>query len=66
MEIVSIQQKFKAFIKNDPQLKKIYSKDLIDYLFMRPIYSIESLLQSLPQIETRQTASKYLQLLKEK
>ncbi len=61
-----MQLAYKKLFKEDPELKKIYSKDLIDYLFIRPIYSIETLLSSLPQIQTRQTASKYLQLIKRK
>lgn len=63
-QILKMQVAYKKLFKEDPELKKIYSKDLIDYLFIRPIYSIETLLSSLPQIQTRQTASKYLQLIK--
>jgi len=66
IKILELQRQYKSFIKNDKDLNNIYSKDLIDYLFMRPIYSIEGLLNYLPQIKTRQTASKYLKIMKEK
>ena len=65
-QILEMQIAYKKLFKEDPELKKIYSKDLIDYLFIRPIYSIETLLSALPQIQARQTASKYLQLIKKK
>lgn len=61
-----IQQGYKNRLKNDPQFQRVYSKDFIDYLFMRPIYSIDSLLMYIPQIRSRQTSSKYLKLLCEK
>lgn len=65
-KILDMQLEYKKVFKNDESLWKIYSKDLIDYLFIRPIYSIETLLKHLPQIKSRQTASKYLKLIKEK
>lgn len=65
-KILNMQEEFKKVFKNDAELSKIYSKDLIDYLFIRPIYSIETLLNYLPQIKSRQTASKYLNLIKSK
>lgn len=64
--ILNLQIFFKSTFKTDKELAKFYSKDIIDYLFVSPIYSIESMLKYLPQISSRQTASKYLNLLKEK
>lgn len=64
--ILEMQIKYKNIFKSDKELSKIYSKDLIDYLFVRPIYSIDTLLDSIPQITTRQTASKYLNLIRDK
>jgi len=51
-------------MKEDKTLKKIFSDEMIDYLFIRPIYSIEGLSKFL-NIH-KNTASKYLKLLKEK
>lgn len=62
--ILKLQKTYKNIIKEDKELNKFYSRDLIDYLFMRPIYSIEWLSKYL-EIHTN-TASKYLKLLKEK
>jgi Fic family protein len=45
------------------ELPKIYSKDLIEILFMHPYTKIEFLVKGLGI--TRQTASKYLNLLEE-
>lgn len=66
LEILRLQKEYKKIFKEDKDLYNFYSKDLIDYLFMRPIYSIEGLLKYLPQINSRQTASKYLRIMKEK
>jgi Fic family protein len=65
-KILDMQKNYKKVFKEDDELCKIYSKDIIDYLFIRPIYSIETLLKYLPQVKSRQTASKYLKLIKAK
>jgi len=59
-----LQEKYIKKMKEDKTLKKIFSDEMIDYLFIRPIYSIEGLSKFL-NIH-KNTASKYLKLLKEK
>ena len=66
-KILEMQIDYKRVFKNDKDLEQIYSKDLIDYLFTRPFYSIDTLLKlNLPKVKSRQTASKYLNLIKDK
>lgn len=54
--------KYRAVIKKD--LRKIYSAELVDFLFANPFYTIKRLMSE--QGVHRNTASKYLNLLLEK
>jgi len=42
VEIWNLMEKLKFNIKSDKELHKIYSHELIDYLFMSPFYSISN------------------------
>ena len=59
-----ISRKLELHIRKDKQLNKIYSRELLDFLFIRPFYSISKLENYL--WVHRNTASTYLNLLEKK
>lgn len=64
LDIQLLMIKLEQKLVIDRELEKIYSKELIDFIFIRPFYSIQKL-ESYLSIH-RNTASKYLNLLEEK
>jgi Fic family protein len=64
LEIKLLINKTKENFTTDTELNKIYSKELLDFLFIRPFYSITNMEKHL-NIH-RNTASTYLNLLEKK
>ena len=54
----------KSRLKNSPELRKIYSKELMDFLFTRPFYDIAGYEKTLEV--HRNTATTHMKLLREK
>lgn len=63
-EIQILIEKTKIKIIKDKDLRRIYSKELIDFLFIRPFYTVAKMEQRL--WIHKNTASKYLNLLESK
>jgi predicted transcriptional regulator len=61
VKIKEMREEYKLAIKD--KLPKIYSADLVDYLFANPFYSQQRLSQHISK--ERKTAAKYLNLLVE-
>jgi len=63
-KIANLMLELKTLLKIDKELKKIYKKELLDFLFISPFYSISKIEKYL-KIH-RNTASSYLNLLEKK
>lgn len=63
LKIENLMLSTKKIIKSHPKLSKIYSHELINYLFTRPFYSVEGLQLTLDI--HRHTASTYFRMLEE-
>lgn len=63
-KIIELKNSLKLKFKNDTELNKIYSRELLDFIFIRPFYSISKTEEKL--WIHRNTASTYLNLLETK
>lgn len=59
--MVALRDALINYMKSIPELNKIYSRELVDCLFMRPYCRVSTLVDN--DIAKRQTAMKYLNLL---
>ena len=59
--VVQLRNALIDYMKSIPELNKIYSRELVDCLFMRPYCRVSTLINH--DIAKRQTAMKYLNLL---
>jgi hypothetical protein len=64
LNIVILRLEIKAKIKKDDELNNIYSKELLDFLFIRPFYTYNDMSKYLNN--HRNTSSTYLKLLESK
>jgi len=61
--IVKLEQKTIDYIRSNSELRKIYSRELVDAIFQRPYCRVSNLVDN--DVVQRQTAMKYLKLMSE-